>query len=188
MSCRCRRRRPCSTRRFATSFLFSTRLDVSSSSSFVVVVFVVVVVTKNTPYRGVTARWACPLTALLPCTFTVLVSSTLSLSTHIKTSIPWCDRPFGPSPNGGSPRLASLPCRTLRHGSRLKTCIVDVQRFVLSSYLVCFTCRRRRRCRPVRLDVLSTPFLLLTDSTRLVVVVFVVIVCCCSRRALQPVR
>ena len=105
-----------------------------------------------------------------------------------KTSIPWCDRPFGPSPNGGSPRLASLPCRTLRHGSRLKTCIVDVQRFVLSSYLVCFTCRRCRRCRPVRLDALSTPFLLLTDSTRLVVVVFVVVVCCCSRRALQPVR
>ena len=82
--CRCRRRRPCSTRRFATSFLFSTRLDVSSSSSFVVVVFVVVVVTKNTPYRGVTVRWARPLTALFPGTFTVLVSSTLSLSTHVK--------------------------------------------------------------------------------------------------------
>ncbi len=35
-------------------------------------------------------------------------------------------------------RLASLPCRTLRHGSRLKTCIVDVQRFVLSSFLSLF--------------------------------------------------
>ena len=119
-------------------FSFSTRLDVSSSSSFVVVVFVVVVVTENTPYRGVTVRWARPLTAsfsfYLYCTRVVNI---VVVDTR-KTSIPWCDRPFGPSPNGGFPRLASLPCRTLRLGSRLKTCIVDVQRFVLSSYLVCF--------------------------------------------------
>jgi hypothetical protein len=53
----------CATRRFATPFLFLTRLDVSSSSSFVVVVFVVVVVTKNTCYPRVTVRRARPLTA-----------------------------------------------------------------------------------------------------------------------------
>ena len=94
---------------------------------------------------------------------------------HPKHAIPWCYRPLGPSPNGGHTSCVfALSYVT----TWLKAQDLHCRRttFVLSFPLVCFTCRRRR-CRPVRPDALSTPFLLLTDSTRPVVVVFVVIVC-----------
>jgi hypothetical protein len=97
----------CSTRRFVTLFPFLTRLDVSSSSS-----------SSSSPrrrrchqntcYPRVTARWGRPLTAvsrLRLTSFTVFVlsssSSSPSSSTHVKSFLPSCDRPSGPSPNGG---------------------------------------------------------------------------------------
>jgi hypothetical protein len=131
----------------------------------------------------VTVRFGRPLTALQLLTFTVFVSP----STHVKTLLPSCDCPSGPSPNGGHTSCVFALSYTTTW-LKAQDLLCRRTTFVLSSYLVCFTCRRRRRCRPVRPDVLSTPFLLLTDSTRLVVVVFVVVGCCCSRRALQPVR
>ena len=73
-------------------------------------------------------------------------------------------------------RLASLPRRTLRHGSRLKTLFVDVQPFVFSPLLVCFIFVVVFVVVVLFDLTFSTPFLSLTDSTRPVVVVFVVVV------------
>ena len=145
--CRCRRRRPCSTRRFATSFLFSTRLDVSSSSSFVVVVFVVVVVTENTPYRGVTVRWARPLTA--PFSFylyCIRVVNIVVVDTR-KTSIPWCDRPSGPSPNGGPTSYVCRRRRPVRLDAFDVLFLFSTRLDVSSSSSSSSSCRRRRRLR-----------------------------------------
>ena len=95
--------------------------------------------TENTPYRGVTVRWARPLTAPFPFTFTVLVSSTLSLSTHVKRQY-----------RGVTVRLGR-PLTAVSHLIYVVVVVVVLFDLTLSTFFSFsrrdLTCRRPRRRR-----------------------------------------
>ena len=96
----------CSTRRFATSFLLLTRLDVLSSSSL----------SSSSSSSSLSPKHVLPSCyrplgaspnggiASAPYLLTVFMMSSSSSSSSslslIKHTIPWCDCPLGASPNG----------------------------------------------------------------------------------------